>query len=176
MKTRRSPRKQGYDYHSLGHYFITVVVQDRISHLGTVDSGTIRLSPAGEIVKRCWLNLPEFHDHVTSHAFVVMPNHFHAIIQLDEPEDKAALTSKVSLGTVVRAFKARSCNFIHQAGFHEFAWQRNYYDHIIRNDRSLRIMQLYILSNAALWNFDPENPNYANHSRSVETSTMKEWV
>ncbi len=171
--TRRSTRKQGYDYSSSGYYFITIVVKNRVARLGKITEGLLTLSSAGEIVKECWLDLQKT-NHLTSQAFVVMPNHFHGIIQLPNSTESSGTSSKSALGEILRMFKAKSCRLLRRAGFVDFEWQRNYYDHIIRTEKTFRIMQLYILTNPILWNLDPENPNKEYCSESIEVARMQE--
>lgn len=68
------------------------------------------------------------------------------------------------LGQVVRAFKAATTRLIRQSGSDGFAWQRNYYEHIIRDERALEGVRKYILDNPANWAGDEENPNKARTS------------
>jgi REP element-mobilizing transposase RayT len=100
--------------------------------------------------------------------FVVMPNHVHGIIALvgaqfiaPDHENKTmaagAINRAPTIGAVVRFFKARSTRFIRKTIFPTFAWQRNYYERVIRNDDELNQTRQYILDNPAQWDADPEN-------------------
>ncbi len=64
-----------------------------------------------------------------------------------------------TLGQVVRAFKAATARLIRQAGNGDFAWQRNYYEHIVRNEAEFHRIAQYIHANPANWAMDQENPN-----------------
>ena len=77
---RRSIRLRGYDYAQAGAYFVTICVQGRACLFGEVADGTMRLDRCGEIVARCWNELPEHYPTIELDAFVIMPNHVHGII------------------------------------------------------------------------------------------------
>ncbi len=74
---RRSPRLQAYDYSQPGAYFVTLVTHDRVSLLGDVVDGEMKLSLIGNAVNDAWLWLPSQFPHVELDEFVVMPNHLH---------------------------------------------------------------------------------------------------
>jgi putative transposase len=82
---RRSIRLRGYDYRAVGAYFITIVAQDRACLFGEVVDGEMRLSEAGRMVERWWLELNCRFPHVLTDAYVVMPNHFHGIVVIHSP-------------------------------------------------------------------------------------------
>jgi len=81
-KDRKLNRWMGYDYSMPGHYFITICTQSRISHFGEIVDGEMVLNEIGEIVKNQWLWLPENFDYIKLDEWVVMPNHFHGIIEI----------------------------------------------------------------------------------------------
>ena len=88
---RRSIRLRGYDYRAAGAYFITIVVQDRACLFGEVVDGEMRLNDAGRMVERWWLELNRRFPHVSTDAYVVMPNHFHGIVVIhSRPPDTTA--------------------------------------------------------------------------------------
>jgi REP element-mobilizing transposase RayT len=98
---------------------------------------------------------------------VVMPNHLHGIVwikpvgaQFIAPHTThpGAINRAPTLGEIVRAFKAVTARAIRQMVFPEFAWQRNYYEHIIRSEESLNRIRQYILDNPQRWAYDRENP------------------
>ena len=82
---RRSLRLRGYDYTQGGAYFVTIVVQGRQCLFGDVVDGEMRLNDAGEMVHRLWEELPGRFPSIIMDTFVVMPNHIHGIIILDNP-------------------------------------------------------------------------------------------
>ena len=75
--------------------------------------------------------------------------------------NRAATRGQPTLGQIVRTFKAVSTPQIRVAGHDEFAWQRNYYEHIIRNSEDWKEVQHYIAENTARWKADLENPGRA---------------
>ena len=89
---RRSIRLRGYDYRAAGAYFITIVVQDRACLFGEVVEGAMRLNDAGRMVERWWLELNRRFPHVSTDAYVVMPNHFHGIVVIHSPPPDTTTT------------------------------------------------------------------------------------
>ncbi len=176
---RRSIRLKGYDYAQPGAYFITVCTQDRVCLFGDVVAGEMRLNEAGRMVSVEWDTLPTRFPTVQLDEFVIMPNHIHGIIGLcDAPvgaglvpapncpgPDRAPTRGAPTLGGVVGAFKSLTTvsytRGVTQSGWSPFPgrlWQRNYYEHIIRDEESLNHIRQYILDNPARWALDRENP------------------
>jgi REP element-mobilizing transposase RayT len=92
-----------------------------------------------------------------------MPNHVHGVIffvgaQFIAPEPRPGVQRHASLGEVVRTFKAACTRAIRISGNEGFAWQRGYYEHIVRNDADLKRIHDYIEANPLRWGEDPENP------------------
>ena len=165
---RRSIRLKGYDYAQEGVYFVTVCTQNRACLFGAVADGEMQLNNAGEIAKAAWDDMPARFPSVRLDAFIVMPNHVHGIIivgaQFIAPSDgfdgtnQGVMNYAPTLGDMVRAYKAASTRLIRQAGTPAFAWQRTYYEHVVRDEESLSRLRQYILDNPARWAFDHENP------------------
>jgi len=163
---RRSIRIQGYDYSEGGPYFVTVCTQNRKHLFGKIVGDQIQMNEAGCLVKEFWHELPSRFP-VELDAFVVMPNHLHGIItlvgaQFIAPEinpEPGAINRAPTLGQVMRAYKAVAARKIHLAGLTGFAWQRNYYEHIIRDEKSLDRIREYIHYNPLRWALDRENPD-----------------
>jgi putative transposase len=162
---RRSVRLQGFDYSREGAYFVTVCAQNRACLFGDVDQEEMRLNDAGRLVRAVLNGLPDHYPHVALDAWVIMPNHVHGIVLLVgagfKPAPTAtADTTRHGLSEIVRAFKtfsARQINAIHGTPGTS-VWQRNYYEHIIRDDASLNRIRQYIMENPPRWSEDPENP------------------
>jgi REP element-mobilizing transposase RayT len=169
---RRSIRLAGYDYRRAGAYFVTICAQGRECLFGCADNPAV-LAKAGHFVEAVWQGLPDHYSHVELDAFVVMPNHIHGIVVLVDGEwpglcagDPAgagfepAPTRRHGLPEVVRAFKTFSARRINEARGTPGVpvWQRNYYEHIIRNEEALNRIREYIVENPARWAEDPENP------------------
>lgn len=82
-----SNRLSGWDYRNDGAYFVTICTQDRDHFFGECDNGKMTLSTAGMIVQGCWFQIPYLNAHAHLGAFVVMPNHVHGILILDDMEN-----------------------------------------------------------------------------------------
>jgi REP element-mobilizing transposase RayT len=164
---RRSIRLPGYDYAQTGAYFVTICTQNRECLLGEVVDGEMVLNDAGRMVQSVWDGLPGRFPTVELDQFIVMPNHLHGIIvlvgaQFIAPtagrQNQGVINHAPTLGEIIRAFKAVAARQIRLAGFPEFRWQRNYYEHIIRDEDSLKRIQEYITTNPLRWQCDQENP------------------
>ncbi|MGH9795755.1 MAG: transposase, partial [Candidatus Acidiferrales bacterium] len=164
---RRSIRLKGFDYSSRGLYFVTICTHRREQFLGRIENAQSIPAETGKAVLAAWFDLPRRFPSVELDAFVVMPNHVHGILVLvgtGMPVGghfiRGAASSAPTLGDVMRAFKSISGIAINRilgrSGVP--AWQRNYYEHIIRDSRELDGAQRYIADNPLRWQFDPENP------------------
>jgi REP element-mobilizing transposase RayT len=170
---RRSIRLPGYDYTQPGAYFVTICVHDGEPLFGEVVDGIMRPNRVGCIVQACWSNLPRHYPHVVLDEFVVMPTHTHKIIVLAGDPDPAApapediptgeqphTPTRHGLPEIVRAFKSFSAKRINalRRSTGTPVWQRNYYEHIIRNDHALQAIRKYIRDNPLRWHLDRYNP------------------
>jgi putative transposase len=206
---RRSIRLKGYDYRQAGGYFVTLVTQGREMLFGEVVNGEMDLNPAGEMIVRWWLELPNKFPNVNVDIFMPMPNHFHGVIFIFEPSnvgvdlrvnpapglgitppmpqtipsaqpipgdgdfprngggyaDPPLQRPNAPLSQMIQWFKTMTTNEyirgVKQLGWKPFSgklWQRNYYEHIIRNETALNRITRYIESNPARWTDDNENP------------------
>jgi len=159
---RRAIRLAGYDYRQDGMYFVTICTFQWECLLGEIVDGEMYLSAAGEAVQQAWDRLPPRFPGIALDRFVVMPNHVHGILFLGaDPGIGAA--NPVSLGTVVGAFKSLAAIAANRVLAREGSplWHRNYYEHIIRNDRELHRVRAYIEGNPANWAQDDDNPALA---------------
>jgi len=167
---RRSIRLRGFDYREAGAYFITVCTANRQCVFGEIVDGAMALNEFGKIVEEEWYRTAILRSQISLDAFVVMPNHVHGVIRLDEEEGKARLAPTVdrfgrpaagSLSTIVGAFKSASTKRINEMRFTLGAsiWQRNYFEHIIRDEQELNRIGEYIVANPARWSEDANNPN-----------------
>ena len=174
---RRSIRMPEYDYTKPGAYFFTSCVKNRAMLFGTVVGNEMRLNASGEHVWSVWRDLPNHFEHVALDAFVVMPNHIHGIIWLKDnvtvdviPADSQAIpivdspgessTRRARFGVIVGALKSFSARRVNAGRQTRGAplWQRDYHEHVIRNEESLNRIRRYISENPARWAFDRENP------------------
>jgi putative transposase len=152
---RRSIRLKGYDYSQAGAYYVTMVAWRREHIFGDIVNAEMQLNKFGQIVQYAWYDLPKHYPHVELDTFCIMPNHVHAIIVLnDDPAVK-----RHPLSEVVRAFKSFSARRINSLRNTQGIplWQRNYYEHIIRNHEDYLSKSNYILDNPLNWENDDEN-------------------
>ncbi len=192
---RRSIRLPGYDYTQPRAYFITIVTQNRDCLFGQVVDDQMQLSCLGQVASREWERLARRFARVTLGAFVIMPNHVHGIIVLNDTLRRGAAgqTSDLrhstpghtvgndphrsgcaparddtawgrvapgSIPAIVRAFKSAVTLRINLTRGTPGAdiWQRNYYEHILRDDAELNRARQYIADNPLQWALDQENP------------------
>ena len=132
------------DYRTPGEYFVTICTLDRTCLFGEIANGEMQLSPEGRIAENAWRNLPAHFPHIALDAFVIMPNHIHAIPVFD--------AEGPALGIVAGGFKAEVSR---RLGLR--IWQRYYYDHVIRSKRELDQIRSYIAKNPVCWVTDEEN-------------------
>lgn len=215
---RRSIRLKGYDYSQAGLYFITICVQHRECLFGEIVGAPLvgaqmQLNDAGMMVENEWLKLPERFKNIQLHEYVVMPNHFHAILEIvgaplvgapnesvtqndgiaqndgimsndgiaqndgimsndgmmqndgmmkqGQPQGIAPTVKNITVGDMVGAFQSivtvEYIRGVKTLGWPPFAgklWQRNYWEHIIRNEQSYQRIANYIINNPAKWEDD----------------------
>jgi REP element-mobilizing transposase RayT len=175
---RRSIRLKGYDYAQAGLYFITICCQDRTCLFGEITDGEMILNDAGQMVETQWLALPNRFPNIALHEYVVMPNHFHAILEIvgatlvvvqnteivgqqkGQSQGIASIDMPVNktIGDMMDAFKSittveyiRGVKNMGWQPFNGKIWQRNYHEHIIRNEQSYQPISNYIINNSAKW-------------------------
>ena len=162
---RRSLRLKGYDYTHAGAYFVTICAEDKACLFGNVGDGCMCFNDAGQMLSTPWNEIPSRFADVAIDAFVVMPNHVHGIIILPDVVDGVATRSVAALGGVIAAFKsATTVDYIRGVksgawpAFRRRLWQRNYFEHVVRDEKALDRVRRYIDENPARWAFDDENP------------------
>jgi REP element-mobilizing transposase RayT len=166
---RRSIRLNGYDYVQTGAYFVTLCTHDRLLFF---ENATTR-----KIAEECWLEIPEHFPAVELDEWVVMPNHLHGIIVRDndtvrrgvqlnapttasrDPQNPFSIMSprRNTFGLIIRTYKAAVTTQCRRANL-DFGWQRNYYEHVIRDEVDLARIRQYIANNPAQWKLDENNP------------------
>jgi putative transposase len=145
-------------------YFVTICTYERICLFGDIEKGTMLLSPEGEIIKEEWLQTAKFRPDVELDSFVIMPNHIHCIIVMNEKAapivERSGKATSNSTATIVQLFTSITSKRINQMHdlFGTPVWQQNYYEHIIRSDDELNNIRGYILDNPLNWPEDDENP------------------
>jgi putative transposase len=175
---RKSIRLQGYDYSQAGAYFVTIVTYQRDCIFGEIKNSEMILNDLGKIADECWRAIPEHFPFVELGAHIIMPNHAHGVIVINnnEPTSGVGATHWVapttiitrpagpkrgSLGAIIGSFKMVVTRRIQREHNATGIWQRNYYEHIIRNEREMDDIWRYIESNPAHWDADEENHSTA---------------
>lgn len=181
---RRSIRLKGYDYSQAGGYYVTIVAWRRECLFGEVVNKEMVLSKFGLIAKQQWEKLPKRFPNIELGAYMIMPNHMHGIIEIidgrgtagnlnniDGESSRRAPTNEQfqkpvtgSIPTIIRSYKSAVSYRINLMRRTESVpvWQRNYYEHIIRDEKDLQNKTDYIDANPLLWEEDDENPINAN--------------
>ncbi|MBK8187926.1 MAG: transposase [Cellvibrio sp.] len=153
---RKSIRLKNYDYSALGFYFITICCHQQLPLLGKIRNGLMHNNDIGNLVVQCWLAIAKQYSHIKLHEYVVMPNHFHGIIEIGG-FDQGAINCAPTIGNIVRGFKGRSTRVFNQLNRFPSGnslWQRNYHEHIIRNETSYTKICEYIQTNPLRWKND----------------------
>ncbi len=150
---RRSLRLKGADYSHPGLYFVTICAASRRTLFGHIESNHMVLSRIGEIAHHRWLEIPRHFPQIDLHAFVVMPNHLHGILDItvgaryivplrrkDGFAEQAEQFGKPTIGslpTIIRTYKAAVSREIRTkfGGRYPAVWQRNYYERVLRDGK-----------------------------------------
>ena len=160
-KWRKSLRIPEYDYSQPGAYFVTVCSHERSMLFGHIDGGQTGLSPIGHAIVRCWTAIPSHFPGVEIDVSVVMPNHIHGIILITAvAQTTPAPPAPHSLSAIVGSFKAAVTREVNRgtAPVVQQIWQSGFYEHIIRDEKSLAQIRQYVVDNPLKWHLDRENP------------------
>ena len=185
----QSARLQNHNYSSAGIYFVTICTVNREHFFGKIIDSEMRLSKIGRVAKTEWFKTLKIRPdmNLQMDTFVVMPNHIHGIIiigsnkynddidsrdamhrvsttlpskNLNHYKNSFAPQSK-NLSSIIRGYKSSVTKQAHKINI-DFNWQPRFYDHIIRNNKSLEQIQNYIINNPQDWKndkFNCLNPN-----------------
>ena len=181
---RRSIRLKGYDYSKAGLYFITICVKNRWHLFGHIENEEMHANEAGIMIGNEWLNLCERYPNIALHEWIIMPNHFHAILEIldDEQGDgqgddgqgddrqgddgqgddgRGDPDKNPTLGEMLGAFKSiTTVEYIKGVKVHNWQpfdnklWQRNYWENIIRTEYDNERIAAYIINNPKKWDED----------------------
>ena len=173
---RQSMRLKGRDYSQEGYYFVTICTKNKIECFGEIINGKMILNECGKIVNQCWHDLPNHYHNCKLDEFIIMPNHIHGIVIIDNSDIgmngdvgtglKPVRTKPVptevkqySLSEIIRGLKTFSSRKINEQNPNlTFRWQSRFYDHIIRDEKSLDKICAYIKNNPPQWELDRNNP------------------
>ncbi|MER3328830.1 MAG: transposase, partial [Candidatus Kapaibacterium sp.] len=147
--------------------------KDKINYFGNIVNGRMQLSDIGIILEKEWYKTTELRAdlNVVLDEFVIMPNHFHFIIILNEIDSNDIVnngdsegdvcntslqSASKNLSSIVRGLKSSTTSKARMIN-PNFGWQSNYYDHVIRNEKSLYEIRKYIIENPLKWELDEYN-------------------
>ena len=133
---RRQLRLPDYDYAEPGAYFITLCSHQRLCLFGTIRDGMMVTNSFGQVVTETWGEQTGAPSAIRTDEWVLMPNHFHAIVLIESQEGGSRAAPTRTLGTAINAFKTVSAKRINQLRGTPGTpvWQRNYYEHIVRSE------------------------------------------
>ncbi len=170
---RHSIRLKEFNYGQPGAYFVTLVAHQRAELFGHIVDGEMELNRRGEIVKEEWFRSANIRQEICLYPeeFIVMPNHIHGIVwivdvpnigadgrpPLQKPIHPRLQRKPRTLGSFIAGFKSSATKRIRDEFGGVGVWQRNYYEHIIRNEKEWDVIHRYIESNPQNWENDEEN-------------------
>ena len=171
-RDRKSIRLPNYNYAANGYYFVTICTHEKYCYFGNIVNSKMQLSQTGKIAQQHWSEIPQHSKYTYLDEFVIMPNHIHGIIVINNPNnphrdvpwnvptdddcDIARMMSKLSLksgslSVIIRSYKSSVTRSRRQNDDNNFRWQSRFYEHIIRNEKSLNNIRRYIINNPAKW-------------------------
>jgi REP element-mobilizing transposase RayT len=169
-RNRKSVRIKDYDYSQPGAYFVTICTRNRECMFGEIIDGEMVLNRFGIIVNEEWLRtaILRVWETVEIDTYIIMPNHVHGIVVINHgrgvlqyaPTGMLRSPSQ-TIGAIIRGFKSASTKRINLSRNTPGnpVWQRNYYEHVIRDEDDLNRIRQYIFENPAHWAEDEENPD-----------------
>ncbi len=139
----KSARLRDWDYGAAGFYFVTICTQKMEHYFGKI------------IAEKYWLSIPDHHAYVRLCEFIVMPNHIHGLLHIDNPDHQPWQHNQFgpqsqNLGSIIRGFKATVSTYAKKQNL-EFAWQPRYHDMIIHGEENLMRVERYIINNPIRW-------------------------
>jgi len=182
VRNRKSLRLKYYDYSQAGLYFITICTQNRLHLFGEIVNDEMVLNDAGLMIEKIWHEIPNNFSNTKLHKFIIMPNHIHGIIEIivgaplvgarnpmgaqidNQPQTGQPQGIAPTVGGIVGVFKSLTTNaYIKMVKqnilppFDKHIWQRNYWEHIIRNENEYDRITQYIKDNPKKWALDKLN-------------------
>lgn len=164
-KFRKHLRLKNYDYSQEGLYYVTVCVNFKEKILWQKsDDKEVVLSPVGKIVDDCINYISENYENVVIDKYCIMPNHIHMIVDIGMSESRRGSLplremqnqNNIELGKIIGRMKSYTTKQYRELPGKQNAilWQRNFYEHIIRNDEDYAEKWQYIDENALKWNLE----------------------
>ncbi len=188
-----STRWQLWNYSSAGSYFVTICTAKKECYFGEIVNAEVQLTDIGQITSSGWGKTSGLRADMKIELgeFIVMPNHFHGIINIGEnqfnktamPEGRDAMhcvstndmpnnylhnnnvfgPQSKNLASIIRGFKSAVTTYTRKNNL-PFAWQTCYHDHIIRSKDEYFAIANYIINNPARWEEDAFYYKPINHT------------
>ncbi len=175
LPNRKSVRLQNWDYRENAPYFITICTKDRWHYFGKIENKKMIYTPVGAIANVLWYEMKNRNKNIELGEFVVMPNHIHGILilqndsvvrtghalsqkpQSSQPQpigkNRFQNIGKNSVSSIIGGYKSAIKKYANRLDL-EFAWQSRFYEHIIRNEKSYNRISEYIYNNPLNWDND----------------------
>ncbi len=164
-----STRLKEWDYSNPWWYCVTISTKNHYCFFGDVAKEKMNLNKLGIIAEKYWNEIPRHCQNVEIDYYVVMPNHIHGIVIINENSRDVACNvstnkysqispKKNSLSAIVRSYKSAVSKHAHENGLMDFAWQERFYDRIIRNEKELFNIRKYIQQNPVKWELEKDKP------------------
>ena len=156
MPKRKHPRLDHYDYSTTGAYYITICTQKRRCLLSRIVGrglapAEIQYTPYGQIAQEQLLLLEQRYPSLKVNQYVIMPNHIHAILLLEE---KAGVSARPTIMDIVCAYKSLTTRLCKQVQPIEKLFQSSFYEHVIRGREDYHEIAEYIANNPKQWELD----------------------
>ncbi|MEW5798442.1 MAG: transposase [Bacteroidota bacterium] len=164
FKDHKQFRLPYFNYASTGLYFVTICAKNRVHYFGKIVHGKMELSSIGMIADEYWKLIPKKAPFAQLDSYIVMPNHVHGIIAINNPNERSFLEKKElkikahSVSTIIKGYKAAVTMKCRETDKSTQIWQSRFYDRIIRNEKELHAIRMYIVNNPLHWEMDKNNP------------------
>ena len=153
FKSRKPNRLKKYDYSKNGYYYVTICIYNREEHFSIIENNQMMPNQYGNIAHNAWLDIPNHHDNTELDQFVIMPNHIHGIIIINNFVGNGTARSSNNhtnnnLSIIIGSYKSTVTKQINRTNNnYTFKWQKSFHDHIIRTNKSLHNIREYIVNN-----------------------------
>lgn len=155
---RKKKRLQNYNYSNPGYYYITICTKNFVEYFGEISNEKMILNELGKIADTKCRLIPDHYDNINIEIYKVMPNHIHLIIILNETGNESEKKKVGLISTVIKSLKGIITKEIRKSFGIQFEWQRSFYDHVIRNEKSLYRINSYIKHNELKWLYESKIP------------------
>jgi REP-associated tyrosine transposase len=178
LSVRRSIRLPDFDYSQGGLYFLTICASQMRFLFGKMEKNRVLLNVVGRIALDCWRDIPNHFSRVELHPFVVMPNHIHGILAINDghgcpvplqdrhPTERFQHPTASSIPTIVRSYKGTvtylARRYLRTASLQ--VWQSNYFERVVRNGEEFSNACRYVLENPMMWHLERADSRGRGHS------------